>query len=102
MDRGQISLDKIDIDALEAFLESDRAPPDTMNLSELDGFLHGVAVGPELVLPSEWLPIVWGGETSNLADIGEAKIVLGSIMGRYNEILKQIEDGQCRPMFWTD
>ena len=32
------------------------APDDSMGLSDLDGFLTGIAVGPELILPSEWLP----------------------------------------------
>ena len=42
-------------------------------LSDLDGFLSGIAVGPELVLPSEWLPLVWGGEAPEFADESEAK-----------------------------
>ena len=32
---------------LDAFLASDRTPPDCMQLSELDGFLAGIVVGPE-------------------------------------------------------
>jgi uncharacterized protein len=51
----------VDLDALDAFLLSDRAPEEGMGLSDLDGFLTGIVVGPELILPSEWLPIVWGG-----------------------------------------
>ena len=31
-----------------------------LGLSELDGFFTAIASGPELVLPSEWLPSVWG------------------------------------------
>ena len=27
-----------------------------MALSELDGFLTAIAIGPNLVMPSEWLP----------------------------------------------
>ncbi len=40
----------IDLDALGAFLMSDRAPEDSMGLSDLDGLLTGVVVGPELVM----------------------------------------------------
>ena len=50
-----------DLDALDALLLSDRAPEEGMGLSDLDGFLTGIAVGPELVMPSEWLPVVWSG-----------------------------------------
>lgn len=31
-----------------------------LGLSELDGFFTAIASGPELILPSEWLPSVWG------------------------------------------
>ena len=51
----------IDLDALDDYLMSDHAPDDSMGLSDLDGFLTGVVVGPELILPSEWLPVIWGG-----------------------------------------
>ncbi len=29
-----------------------------MGLPNLDGFLAGIAVGPELILPCEWLAVV--------------------------------------------
>ena len=44
-----------DLEDLDAFLMSDRAPS-CMPLSDLDGFLTAVAIGPELIVPSEWLP----------------------------------------------
>ena len=50
----------IDLDALDDYL-SERAPDDSMGLSDLDGFLTGVIVGPEPILPSDWLPVIWGG-----------------------------------------
>ncbi len=28
----------------------------------LDGFIAGPLVCPELIMPSEWLPVVWGSE----------------------------------------
>jgi yecA family protein len=34
------------------------APDDGMGLSDLDGFLTGIAAGRELILPSEWLPVI--------------------------------------------
>ena len=51
-----------DLNLLEGWLTSDRAHEDAMELSELDGFLTAIAIGPELIMPSEWLPVVWGGE----------------------------------------
>jgi uncharacterized protein len=40
---------------------SDHNTDDSMGLSDLDGFLTGVVVGPELILPTKWLPVIWGG-----------------------------------------
>jgi hypothetical protein len=88
----EIPLDRVDLEALDRFLMSERSPPQSMMLSDLDGFLTGIAVGPELVLPSEWLPLVFGGDAPEFADEAEAKAILGAIMGRYNEILRQVAD----------
>jgi uncharacterized protein len=96
-----IPLDQVDLETLDRFLSSDRSPPNSMMLSDLDGFLTGIAIGPELVLPSEWLPLVWGGEAPEFADESEAKAVLGTIMGRYNEILRQIDHNAFDPIFWA-
>ena len=98
----EIAVDCVDLETLDSFLMSDRAPSESMMLSDLDGFLTGIAVGPELVLPSEWLPLIWGGEAPEFADEGEAKAILGSIMGRYNEILRQVRDDAFEPVFWAD
>src|SRR3954467_6993957 len=77
----------IDLDALDGYLGSDHAPDDSMGLSDLDGFLTGIVVGPELILPSEWLPVIWGGEEPEFETETEMQTVLGTIMGRYDEIV---------------
>jgi len=46
---------------LDAFLLSDVVSDNTMLLSELDGILTGLIVCPEMILPSEWMAVVWGG-----------------------------------------
>ena len=76
----------IDLDALDDYLTSDLAPDDCMGLSDLDGFLTGIVVGPELILPSEWMPMIWGGDEPLFETEEEMRTVLGTIMGRYNEI----------------
>ena len=37
-------------------------PDECMDIVTLEGFLSALAIGPELVPPSVWLPLVWGGE----------------------------------------
>lgn len=64
-----------------------------MLLPDLDGFLTGIAVGPEPILPSEWMPRIWGGEEPVFANPDQAKQIIGTITGRYNEIVAHLEAG---------
>ena len=57
----EVPVEGVALNTLDAFLSSDESPPDSMMLSDVDGFLTAIAVGPELVMPSEWLPVIWGG-----------------------------------------
>ena len=92
----------IDLDALDEYLMSDHAPDDSMGLSDLDGFLTGVVVGPELIPPSEWLPVIWGGAEPGFETEEEMRTVLGTIMGRYNDIAASFDSDaeEFDPIFW--
>jgi uncharacterized protein len=95
-------LSPIDLDALDDYLMSDLAPDDSIGLSELDGFLTGIVVGPESILPSEWLPVIWGGEEPQFQTEVEMRSVLGTIMNRYNEIVTcfNTDPDEFDPIFW--
>lgn len=101
MSAQDLPVEGVGTDELETFLESDRSPPESMLLSDLDGFLTGIAIGPEMVMPSEWLPMVWGGEPPVFAGQREMQAVMGGIFSRYNEILRQVEDETFQPIFWA-
>lgn len=45
---------------LSGLLVSRQVPPTTMSFEMLDGFLTALVIGPDLVLPSEYLPVIWG------------------------------------------
>jgi uncharacterized protein len=49
-----------ELEALEAALDS--LPQDglPMGLSELNGFLTGVLLNPDQIMPSQWIPVIWG------------------------------------------
>ena len=68
-----------DPSALQAFLAHPSRPADTLRYHELQGFLFAVASGPELVLPSEWQPIIFGDQDAEFASLDEAKEILGQI-----------------------
>jgi uncharacterized protein len=85
---------------LDAFLQSDDAPPECMMLSDLDGFLTGIAAGPEPISPAEWLPVVWGEEAPAFTDPARAKAAEAVILGRYQQIAREIGDGSFQPILW--
>lgn len=52
---GEFLLDRIDDDA-----DTEGQDEGILDISELDGFLTAVVSGPVTVLPSHWIPQVWG------------------------------------------
>jgi uncharacterized protein len=49
-------------DWLSGFLTSRQAPISTMTFEMLDGMLTALVIGPAMVLPSEYMPEIWGTE----------------------------------------
>ncbi len=90
------------IDELDEFLMSDQTPDDCMQLSDLDGFLTGIAIGPELIKPSEWMLMIWQGGEPEFKDAEQFERVMGIIMARYNEIIHQLDDepGAFEPILY--
>jgi hypothetical protein len=68
-----------------------------MMLSDLDGFLTAIAIGPELIMPSEWLPVIWGDDDPVFTE-AEMEAVLGGILSRYNQIRHEITNGTFEPI----
>jgi uncharacterized protein len=85
---------EVDLDALDAWLLSEESPAESMLLSDLDGFLTGIAVGPDLILPSEWMHRIWGGgEEPVFTSVDQTRLIIGSIAGRYSQIVAHLDAG---------
>jgi uncharacterized protein len=93
-------------DALEAFLTSDVTPETAMPLSTLDGYFTAIALNPDLILPSRWMPWVWdmesGREAPEFESHEEAERVLGLLMRYHNEVTAAVSAGKPEPMFVGD
>jgi len=62
----------------EAYRSSGRAPHWTMAVSDLHGFLTGIAMGGA-VAEDEWLPLIWSGEQPEFGCDQEEQSVLGEL-----------------------
>ena len=88
---------------LDAFLMSDAVDDEAMLMTTLDGFLTGLVVCPELIMPSEWMPPGLGRASEPVFDTGkQAETIMGLIMGHYNDIIRDLDRGQCRPIYDID
>jgi uncharacterized protein len=75
------------------FLTSPAAPKGAMSPMELDGYLTGVIVSPDLLLPSKWLDGIWGEEEPTFDNIDQAETITGAVMDRYNAIVAALDTG---------
>jgi uncharacterized protein len=67
---------------------------EAMLLEELDGLVAGVLVCPEMISPSEWLPVVWGRTDEEAApafdSMDHLNEVLALVMEHYNDLAKRL------------
>jgi uncharacterized protein len=71
---------------LSRFLSAPERPEGTMSYCELAGFLFAVACSPELIPPSEWLPLVFNEKEGNFATPDEAQEFFSAVMALHNVV----------------
>ena len=90
------ALSDAEFDELDAFLLAEGRPRAIMDIAMLDGFLTALLIGPNVILPSQWLPAVWG-ETQDerMAFESEAQMqhIVGLIMRMYSQRARDLEEG---------
>ena len=80
---------------------------EVMLLSELDGFLAGIVVCPDLVMPSEWLSLIWGADGEEAEPVFDSmedvEETVGLIMKHYNAVANDLHRGHgYGPIFDVD
>ena len=62
---------------------------DGMLLSEFDGLCTALVIGPDMVMPSEWLNLVWGGDgVPEFKNEEQMQRLFDLLMGHYNEVAR--------------
>ena len=81
---------------------------ETMLLEELDGFIADLLACPELITPSDWLPIVWHEDSTDQQPVFEnldhANRLLGLVMEHYNNVARTLMERPdwYSPLFSVD
>lgn len=70
---------------LVQFLSSSQRPKGTFSFSQLAGFLFSMANAPEMILPSEWMPIIFNDQDGQYESKDEAERVLQAMMALFND-----------------
>ncbi|MFD1104674.1 UPF0149 family protein [Sphingobium olei] len=81
--------------------------PDAMLISQLDGFLAGIVVSPDLIAPGRWIPLIWAGDESDgepeFESAEELQAFLNLVMIHYQSIIDSLgHPGAYGPVLETD
>lgn len=87
-------LSEAELNQLSEFLAGLNSP-DALTLEGMDGLFSALIAGPRTVLPSEYLPLIWGGELTDenaFASLEEANVTLSLIMRHWNSIASELKN----------
>jgi uncharacterized protein len=81
-----------DLAELGELLGSSRIRPGCFSLSELDGFLAAIVVGPVWMSTRAWLPLIWGEAEPEWLDENEAYRIRAAVRARYDQVSRQLPE----------
>lgn len=87
------SLTKEELKRLDAFLKLPFSEATPLSLTALHGFFCAILSAPHLIMPSEWQPVVFGGEPE-FSSIEEAQDIISLIMRLNNQTSCQLRGEQ--------
>jgi uncharacterized protein len=75
------------LDELDRLLRALPAEHEALDLYEFDGFVAALLVCPEMIMPSEWLPVVWGDASEpSFESLDQAQATINAVMAHYNRV----------------
>ncbi|MBQ0720751.1 MAG: UPF0149 family protein [Gammaproteobacteria bacterium] len=89
------------VELLDYYLDHHGGDHAIFGASELDGYFAALACAPQMILPSLWLPALWGGEehsphwesTEDFQEFNEL------IMSFYNDVMEDMNTNQYQAMY---
>ncbi len=72
---------------LRHLLALSKEPDDTFSYDELLGYMFGLAMTPDVIVPSEWLPVIFGGELPAFDSVEQMQTMTGNLIEVYNNFI---------------
>jgi uncharacterized protein len=80
-------------DFLRSFLSAPGRPEGTMSYEELAGFLFALSCVPEMLPPTEWMPLVFNEGQAGFADAAESEQFLDALMALHDRTIAEAKEG---------
>ena len=83
-----------ELEELDRFLLYGVDNDEGMTLDRLDGYLHALAIGPQTIMPKQWMPKVWGEDSAMMPpmdNLEQLNHIMGLVMRHYNSIISGFE-----------
>ena len=81
---------------LQALLDHAVRPEEALTLDQLEGYLFGVVITPDVTLPSEWFADIFGEALASFTDGAEADVRFASLQQAYNRLTTLRLEGGLR------
>ena len=79
-------LDRFLLDRIDEDADTEGKDEGLLGISELDGFFAALVSGPALILPSRWLPVVWGDFEPTWDGADDFEVIVSLMMRHMNGI----------------
>ena len=89
------------VELVDYYLEHHGGDTAILGASELDGYFAAIACAPQTVLPSLWMPALWGGEahSPNWEKIEDFQEFNELIMRFYNYVMEDMNTGRYEALY---
>jgi uncharacterized protein len=89
------------LDVLNNYLAKYGHDDSVLDVSELDGFFAALACAPDTILPSRWMPAIWGGEDRSPAwqDEDEIEEFTRAVFALYNQVMQSMHEDDYAALF---
>lgn len=75
-----------------------------LDVSKLNGFFYALACAPNTIMPSRWMPAIWGGEAllPEWENIKEFEEFSQAVFMIYNHVMQNLNEHEFDPLFLVD